>query len=113
MNVFLQALAVIPGIEEKSRKNIDIVCDAFEMSEEGRELDKLSVSSSLYFLSLFFLEIHFFPILANGEEMSRKNKSPYKASWGAQFNALMWRSFLSVIKEPLIVKVRIAQTIVS
>ena len=44
--------------------------------------------------------------------MSRKSRSPYKASWGAQFSALMWRSFLSVIKEPLIVKVRIAQTIV-
>ena len=44
---------------------------------------------------------------------TEKSKSPYKASWGAQMNALMWRSWLSVIKEPLIVKVRIAQTIVS
>merc|ERR1719282_848131 len=44
--------------------------------------------------------------------MSDIPKSPYKASWFSQFSALMWRSFLSVIKEPLIVKVRIAQTIV-
>jgi hypothetical protein len=47
-------------------------------------------------------------ILAN-----ERSKSPYKASWIAQFRALLWRSFLSVIKEPMIMQVRFAQTIVS
>ena len=47
------------------------------------------------------------------EIMKSESKSPYKSSWTAQFSALMWRGFLSVIKEPLIVQVRIAQTIVS
>ena len=48
--------------------------------------------------------------LSRAEE--KQNSSPYKASWLSQFNALLWRSFLSVIKEPLIMQVRIMQTIV-
>ena len=40
------------------------------------------------------------------------SKSPYKASWWKQFQALLWRSFLAVIKDPLIMQVRIAQTMV-
>ncbi len=40
-------------------------------------------------------------------------KSPYKASWLAQFNAVMWRSWLSMRKEPLLIKVRLLQTVVS
>ena len=90
---WVQALAVVPGVEEKSRKNIDTVCEAFNRSEDGQLLEQLSSSS-------------------HTEVLTSASKSPYKASWTAQFSALMWRSWLSVIKEPLIVQVRIAQTVV-
>ena len=43
----------------------------------------------------------------------KQASSPYKASWVSQFKALLWRSFLSVSKEPIIMKVRIVQTTVS
>ena len=46
------------------------------------------------------------------ETVRNTNKSPYKASWWKQFQALLWRSFLAVIKDPLIMQVRIAQTMV-
>lgn len=39
-------------------------------------------------------------------------RSPYKASWIAQFKAVMWRSWLSMKKEPVLTRVRILQTIV-
>ena len=39
--------------------------------------------------------------------------SPYKTSWSQQFRALLWRSWLTVVREPLIVKVRITQAVVS
>ena len=42
-----------------------------------------------------------------------KKSSPYRATWWEQFRALMWRSFLSVIKEPLLIQVRFFQSIVS
>ena len=41
----------------------------------------------------------------------KTGSSPYKASWWEQFLALLWRSWLSVIKEPLVVKVRLIQTV--
>jgi hypothetical protein len=44
---------------------------------------------------------------------AEKRRSPYKASWWQQFKAVFWRSFISVLKEPMIMQVRIIQTIVS
>ena len=44
---------------------------------------------------------------------AQQKRSPYKATWWQQFKAVFWRSFLSVIKEPMIMQVRIMQTIVS
>ena len=92
---WVQALAVVPGNEEKSRRNIETVCDAFNSSKEGKALENLPKSPN------------------DSSDSYSQPKSPYKASWGAQFSACMWRSWLSVVKEPLIMKVRIAQTIAS
>ena len=39
-------------------------------------------------------------------------KSPYKASWWSQMRAVLWRSWISILKEPLLIKVRILQTLV-
>lgn len=33
-------------------------------------------------------------------------------SWWAQFRAILWRSWLTVLKEPLLVRVRLLQTVV-
>ena len=92
---WVQTLAVVPSNEEKSRQNIETVCSTFDSSKEGKELENLPKSPS-----------------ESSDNISQSG-SPYKASWGAQFSACMWRSWLSVVKEPLIMKVRIAQTIVS
>ena len=56
--------------------------------------------------------------LVQGTEITRQDVetasiSPYKAAWGGQFSALLWRNWLSVIKEPLIMKIRFIQTAVS
>lgn len=44
----------------------------------------------------------------NGDD----HKSPYKASWFTQFRAVLWRSWLSVMKDPFLIKVRLLQIIV-
>ena len=44
-------------------------------------------------------------------KLKQIGKSPYKASWWEQFKALLWRSWLAVVKEPMIMKVRFIQTI--
>jgi len=38
--------------------------------------------------------------------------SLYKADWFIQFKALLWRSSLGVLREPMITSVRIVQTVV-
>jgi len=91
---YVQMLAVVPGEEEQSRKRIEGVCEQFNSSPQGQELRELS------------------SIVPDKSDSGSNRASPYKASWGAQFSALMWRSWLSVIKEPLIVRVRILQSIV-
>ena len=39
--------------------------------------------------------------------------SPYKASWCNQFMALLWRSFITNSREPMITRIKFSQTIVS
>lgn len=41
-----------------------------------------------------------------------KYRNPYKANWFNQFRVVLWRSWLSVMKEPLLVKIRMIQTAV-
>lgn len=97
---FVQVLAVVPGREVACRHAINTVCDTFQRSEAG-------------------MKIAFEADTIQGEYDDSKNNpssnggSPYKASWCEQFRAVLWRSWLSVIKEPILIRVRLLQTIVS
>ena len=98
---YIHVLAVTPGNEVECRENINRVCNTFEASDLGQSM----ASEVQYQLDHAF---------ANEElQKAEKATSPYKASWMAQFRALLKRSFLSVIKEPMIMQVRFFQTIVS
>lgn len=91
----------MPGREASCRHSINTVCDTFQKSEYGM---KIALEAET----------------VNGEfENSLKEamysdnmRSPYKASWCEQFRAVLWRSWLAVIKEPILIKVRLLQTIV-
>ncbi|KAL1138055.1 hypothetical protein AAG570_009750 [Ranatra chinensis] len=99
---FIQLLAVVPTREETCRNMIDMVCDSFENSEIG---GKLSSESEFK-----IQEKSMFPSWGD-PWTSPKSLSPYKASWWIQFKAVLWRSWLSVMKEPVLIKVRMLQTI--
>ncbi|CAH0555331.1 unnamed protein product [Brassicogethes aeneus] len=94
---FIQLLAIVPGQESSCRQAIDKICTSFQESDIGVqiELNTAPPSKSTYGDVWF-----------NGE-----SHSPYKASWCSQFRAVLWRSWLNVINEPLLVKVRVLQTI--
>jgi len=47
-----------------------------------------------------------------GSDGLQNVSSPYKASWTEQFSAVIWRSWLSIKKEPALTKIRLVQTIV-
>ncbi|KAI7815062.1 white [Rhyzopertha dominica] len=94
---FMQLLAVIPGREESCRQAINMVCDNFERSELGVKITCEAATGAVEMgLDLF--------------QTTEAYRRPYKASWLMQFRAVLWRSWLAVIKEPLLHKVRVLQT---
>ncbi|KAJ8980924.1 hypothetical protein NQ317_011566, partial [Molorchus minor] len=134
---FIQLLGIIPEREESCRQAIAMICDKFEKSDIGVKMivessyrvSKHSVSRGKLLWN-FSIEIRMnfiycIPIRKTGETSSpralnflendiwingHRKKSPYKASWFAQFRVVLWRSWLSIVKEPLLVKVRLFQT---
>ncbi|XP_030386461.1 protein white [Scaptodrosophila lebanonensis] len=90
---YVQVLAVVPGRETESRERIAKICDNFAVSKVAREMEQLLAS-----------KVQTQPL------EQPENGYTYKATWFMQFRAVLWRSWLSVLKEPLLVKVRLIQT---
>ncbi|BFG00762.1 protein white [Drosophila madeirensis] len=90
---YVQVLAVVPGRESESRDRIAKICDNFAVSKVARDMEQLLATKNLE------------------QPMEQpENGYTYKATWFMQFRAVLWRSWLSVLKEPLLVKVRLIQT---
>ncbi|KAK3856690.1 hypothetical protein Pcinc_037017 [Petrolisthes cinctipes] len=94
---FIYSLAVRGGKEEECRQFISHVCDSFR-DAEGKDMDKR-------------IEKAMKPP-KNGDPLSniKLPKSPYRATWFNQFWAMLRRSALEVIRDPLLLGVKIGQT---
>ena len=101
---YIHILAITPGDEENSRENVEKICNIYDSSDFGQKV----LQEIKYQFEHVTKETS--RTLSLVEE--KPSSSPYKASWWSQFKALLWRSFLSVIKEPMIMQVRLFQTIV-
>ncbi|KAH0946841.1 hypothetical protein HN011_008567 [Eciton burchellii] len=98
---FIQVLAVIPGRELTCKHAINTTCDIFQKSEYGMRI----------ILEAETIRGEFEDSLKRLKNSKNSCRSPYKASWCEQFRAVLWRSWLSMIKEPILIKVRLLQTI--
>ena len=94
-------LATVPGKEAESRQKIKYVCDSYDSSPAANHVKSI-VHSQTHAI-----------IENNTQEMEKAKKSPYKANWFQQFSAVMWRSFLSVLRDPQILVVKASSSIVS
>ncbi|GFG38120.1 hypothetical protein Cfor_07570, partial [Coptotermes formosanus] len=94
---FIQLLAIAPTREESCRQTVEMVCDSFQESEAGQRILEEAEMQWEVPRTLF--------------EQQKSRHSPYKASWWAQLRAVLWRSWISVIKEPVLIKVRLLQTL--
>lgn len=99
---FVQMLAIVPGQEVTCRQSINSICDSFQKSDLGTKIALEAETTHGEYEDLMEWKIG-----------SSKISSPYKATWCEQFRAVLWRSWLSVIKEPILIKVRLLQTVVS
>lgn len=94
---YVETLAQDHNDEVESRRKIQRICDAFAT-------DKLADD-----------------VLVNIQRMKKENRDidttlskgyeRYQADWCAQFRAIVWRSWISTLKEPLLIKVRLIQTV--
>lgn len=97
---YVEHLAVVPGKEQESRDNIRKICDAFAVSERSQE-----IANEINSLQKHANDYKLITVNGNGVE-------GYRASWWTQFRAILWRSWSTVLKEPLLVRVRLLQTVV-
>ncbi|KAK9881150.1 hypothetical protein WA026_014500 [Henosepilachna vigintioctopunctata] len=93
---FIQLLSIVPGKEELCKKSVQSICDAFKTSSLGVKIDKIAHKSSE---SAKDKESHW--------SHTKGHITPYKVGWCAQLSALLWRSWLSIIKNPEVTRRRL------
>jgi hypothetical protein len=96
---YLHTLAIVPGEEHICRDRISNICDAFEESDVGIQLQKEVIMQKGNSIGI--------PGVDDNED-----RTPYKANVWQQFKALLWRSWITSINEPLTFQVRVIQTVV-
>lgn len=99
---YIFSLATVPGKENESRQKISYLCDAFDSSEAGNHVKAIVQNQSTIKNSDLI-----------NEDPKMGKRAPYKANWFQQFSAVMWRSFLTVIRDPQILVVKASSSVVS
>lgn len=87
---FVQELAIVPGKEAECKKKVNRICDYYDSirpkKEDSRRQSTFIQPSGVH--------------------------SRYKATTYQQYQALMWRSYLITVREPMLTYVRMGQAIV-
>ncbi|XP_058064538.1 protein white [Anopheles bellator] len=91
---YVQMLAIAPSKETECRETIKKICDSFAVSPLAREVLDAASATNAYFL----------------QPLDTIYGIGYRSSWWTQFYCILWRSWLSVLKDPMLVKVRLLQT---
>ena len=88
---YIFTLAIPPGKEIEARQKVKNICDAYEVSEYSRNIAKIVD--------------HEHRNDGNHRDSrrdsdSKRRRSPYKANWFRQFFTVLWRSWLTVVRDP-------------
>ncbi|XP_071156888.1 protein white-like [Mytilus edulis] len=96
---FIMTMAILPDQLDNCRKRVEKICDAFSKSKHAVELTKETdtVCNGTN------------PVTTTNLVVDRE--SSYGANWFQQFGSLTWRAWAQNIRDPLIMKVKIFQTI--
>ncbi|XP_058443759.1 protein white isoform X2 [Malaya genurostris] len=95
---YVQMLAIAPNKELECRDTIKKICDCYATSPAARDvMDVASAGKNV--------DEHCLLQPVNGA-----SKSGYRSGWWTQFYYVLWRSWLTVLKDPMLVKVRLLQT---
>ena len=105
---YVSSLAILSGKKyDESKKKVTKMCDSFLETAVGKAVfettksdDKNSSNESLDH------------IWQNNDKLKKKTYQQYKATWLQQFVGLFKRSLLGNMRDPVVLQVRIFQTIV-
>nr|CAD7410475.1 unnamed protein product [Timema cristinae] len=106
---FIELLAIIPTREDSCKQTIELICDNFQNSEIGLKIHHATEPRTD--LHMQEMGMGGWMDLGSSWKVSDSKRSPYKASWWNQMRAVLWRSWLATMKEPVLIKVRILQTV--
>jgi hypothetical protein len=93
---YIFTLAISPGKEVEARQKVKLICDAYNESEASRNVSKIVENEHRNIGK----ETEF-------DKDYSKRHSAYKANWFKQFFAVLWRSWLTVIRDPQILLVKL------
>ncbi|KAL4222302.1 ATPase [Mactra antiquata] len=98
---YIMTMAVIPGKEPECKQKIETICDKFEETDRCKSIKNeiKSTAENPKKTGIIY-------------EEAFSNTSRYEAPWYQQFVAVFARSTKTVIREPMVMRVRAAQTIV-
>lgn len=99
---FIQTMAIVPGMEEQCRQRVDKIAGCFQESKVGQDMSKEAGNLVLSLTS---------GNSADSADVKDRDRSHYKTGWWGQFKAVFWRSVLSNIREPMVLKVKVIQTV--
>lgn len=93
---YIQVLSTDPNEEMESRSRIQKICDSFATDQLAEKMQA---------------EIQRIKKGNRDIDSVAKGVERYQADWISQLRAIVWRSWISTLKEPLLIKVRIIQTV--
>lgn len=96
---YVNVLSIAPSKEDECRRNCAKLCDAFAASDINRKIQSTIQSMRMDAKS--------------SVRPGRGRKFTYQTSWLNQFAVLTRRSFLTSIREPMILRIKIIQSVVS
>ena len=105
---YIFSLALIPGREVESKKKIQEICDRYEASEHRRRVEVILREQDHQKQSSY----HQTEGMAMQMNNSNLSSSPYRAGWLAQFRAVFWRSWVTIIRDPRILVAKIGAAVV-
>ncbi|XP_043198378.1 protein white-like isoform X1 [Amphibalanus amphitrite] len=98
---FIQTMAIVPGNEEQCRQRVDKIATRFQECKLGQDISKEAGKLVQSITSGNSADV----------DTDASYRSDYKAGWWSQFKAVFWRSVISNIREPMVLKVKIIQTV--
>lgn len=98
---YILTMAVVPGREQECQQRIEKICDRFDSTDNARRIlqENVDVKQNPTRSGIIY-------------EEAISHSSRYEASWLQQFKAVFVRSFRTVLREPMVTRVRVIQTIV-